>query len=162
MGYDFDVNVRIENAVNLGAFQFELTYNSTCIQATGATVGPFLGSTGRTVTPVGPTFGTGSITFGAASHGTASGPSGSGVLATVTFRAGTTTCCSDLHLQNVILTDPGGVQQCASPLIDGRVCLTDPCPRRNCPEDLNCDGVVNIIDIQLVASKWGRACPTRP
>jgi hypothetical protein len=160
MGYDFDVDVVIENTANLGAFQFDLTYDGTCIEATGATVGPFLGSTGRSVVPVGPSFGAGVITFGASSYGSASGPSGTGVLATITFRAGDHQCCSDLHLQNVILTNTDGSPRCAS-LFDDRVCTNDPCPRRNCPEDLNCDGVINIIDIQMVAAKWNQHCPTR-
>jgi hypothetical protein len=161
-GYDFTVDVVIEDAVDLGAFEFELTYDSTCIEATDVDLGPFLGSTGRSVYETGPAFGTGSVTYGAYSLGaTPPGPDGDGVLATITFRAGMNDCCSDLHLQNVVVTDTTGNEQCISRTEDDSVCLTDPCPSRDCPEDLNCDGVVNIVDIQLVASKWGRSCPTR-
>jgi hypothetical protein len=106
LGVTFDIDVAIEDARDLGSFEFELTYDSTCIQATNVALGPFLESTGRAVTTVGPTFGTGSVTYGAFSlPPPAEGPNGDGVLATITFQAGTGTCSSALHLQNVIATD---------------------------------------------------------
>jgi hypothetical protein len=157
----FTVDVVIEDADDLGAFEFQLTYNNTCVQATDATLGPFLGSTGRSVADVGPTIGTGIVTYGAYSWGAGAGPNGDGVIATVTFQAGANECCSSLHLQNVTVTDTAGSAQSAS-TEDGRVCVVQGCPDSNCPEDINCDGVINIVDIQLVASKYGRSCPTRP
>jgi hypothetical protein len=158
-GTSFSVDVIVEDAVNLGAFQFELTYDPSCITANDVALGPFLGSTGRTVYPVGPSYGAGSVAFGASSSGAASGPNGNGVLATVTFAAGSSECESALHLQNVIATDTAGNVQNVS-LWDGLV-LVNPCGNSTCPEDVNGDGVVNIQDIQLVASKWGWTCPTR-
>jgi hypothetical protein len=100
------------------------------------------------------------VTYGAYSWGGSAGPNGDGVLATVTFQAGANECCSSLHLQNVTVTDTAGNAQSVS-TEDGRVCVVDVCDP-NCPEDINRDGVINIIDIQLVASKYGRSCPTRP
>ena len=157
----FTVDVVIEDADDLGAFESQLTYNNTCVQVTDATLGPFLGSTGRSVADVGPTIGTGIVTYGAYSWGGSAGPNGDGVLATVTFQAGANECCSNLHLQNVTVTDTAGSAQSVS-TEDGRVCVVQGCPDSNCPEDINCDGVINIVDIQLVASKYGRSCPTRP
>jgi len=157
----FTFNVVIDNASDLGGFEFDLTYGPACVTATDATMGSFLGSTGRGVGELGPTLGSGVIGYGGYSWGTTgTGPYGSGVLATISFNAGSNECSSSLHLQNVSLTDTYGNPQ--SPwLSDGTVHVQPGCPAPNCPEDLNCDGVVNIVDVMLVASKWGRACPTR-
>jgi hypothetical protein len=166
LGATFTYDVVIEDAFDLGAFEFELTYNPSCITVPtcDATLGPFLGSTGRSVAEVGPTCGVGSITYGAYSWGSSPGPNGDGVLATVTFQAGMNQCDSALRLpiQNVSVTDTAGNQQSVS-TGDGIVHVVPPdCPTPpDCPEDLNNDGVVNIIDIMLVASKWGQSCPTR-
>jgi hypothetical protein len=155
----FCVDIVIENAVNLGAFELELTYDPSCVQLAGVILGPFLGSTGRSVADVGPTFGTGSVTYGAYSWGTSPGPNGNGILATVCFYAGTNACGTVLHPQNVSVADTAGNEQHAC-TEDGFVDVID-CPDPSCPEDLNCDGVINILDIQFVASKYGQHCPTR-
>jgi hypothetical protein len=106
-GETFSVDVMIESVNNLGAFEFDLTYNPACVEATDVTLGPFLASTGRSVIPMGPTFGTGIVKYGAYSLGdTPPGPDGDGVLATITFQAGMSECRSDLHLQNVVVLDP--------------------------------------------------------
>jgi hypothetical protein len=160
----FTVDILVENAVNLGAFEFALEYNNSCIRATGVTLGPFLGRTGRTVHEVGPRLPTGRVEYGAGSSGTQAGPSGNGKLATITFQARSAACTSRLDLRNaeVILTDTAGTPQPVQQVRDGDVqVVPNTCPPNNCPEDINGDGVVNIVDIQLVASKWGRSCPTR-
>jgi hypothetical protein len=83
------------------------------------------------------------------------------VLATVYFDAGLNACDSVLHLQNVILTDTAGDPPPDIVNEDGLVHVF-PCPDPTCPEDVNCDGVINILDIMQVASKWGQTCPTLP
>lgn len=113
-GETFSVTVGIDSVTNLGAFEFELNYNNTSIvQVTEpytdhVTLGPFLGSTGRTTYPLGPNIcGASCIRYGAYSLGSSGGPGGSGTLATITFDAvglGTT----PLSLQNVQITDTGG------------------------------------------------------
>ena len=82
----FVVQVVIEEAANLGAFQFDLTYDPSILQVQEAAVGDFLGSTGQTVVPVGPEVNNaeGRTTFGAASFGGGPGPNGTGVLAIIT------------------------------------------------------------------------------
>jgi hypothetical protein len=104
-GEAFSVTVKIEDVSDLGAFQFDLTYDDTCVEANDVTLGPFLGSTGRSVGAVGPTFGTGVVTYGAYSYGAAPGPNGDGVLATITFQAGMDECSSALRLQDIAVTD---------------------------------------------------------
>jgi hypothetical protein len=83
----FSFDVAIENADNLGAFQFGVTYPTNLAgndpARTCATIGPFLGSTGRSVIPVNPSCGSGIVTYGAGSTGCNAGPTGNGVLATV-------------------------------------------------------------------------------
>lgn len=85
----FALQVMIEEASDLGAFEFDLTYDPSILRVEEATVGEFVGSTGRSAVPVGPEVDNagGRVTLGAISYGSGSGPSGAGVLATVTFVA---------------------------------------------------------------------------
>ncbi len=106
-GETFSVTVAIENVSDLGGFEFELTYDPSVVTATNVLLGPFLGSTGRSVGELGPTFGTGSLTYGAYSWGANPGPDGDGVLATITLPA-INTGASTLHLQNVAAAEPDG------------------------------------------------------
>ena len=82
----FVVQVVIEEAGDLGAFQFDLTYDSSILQVTEAVLGDFLGSTGRSMVPIGPEVNDaqGRVTLGAISFGSGPGPSGTGILATLT------------------------------------------------------------------------------
>ena len=49
----FTVDITVEGVTNLGGFQTELTYDPAVVNVTAATLGAFLGSTGRSVVPVG-------------------------------------------------------------------------------------------------------------
>ena len=82
----FVVRVMIEEAKDVGGFQFDLTYDSSVVEVTEAALGDFLGSTGRSPVVVGPEVSNeeGRTTFGAVSYGNQPGPSGAGVLATIT------------------------------------------------------------------------------
>ena len=51
----FDVEVWIDKASNLGAYQFKLAFNPALMQAVDANDGGFLTSTGRTLIPTAPT-----------------------------------------------------------------------------------------------------------
>jgi hypothetical protein len=102
----FTVAVMIDQASNLGGFEFTLWFTPTTVTVGSVTLGDFLGSTGRTVIPVGPTINnqTGRASFGAASVGSAAGPDGTGSLATITLTAqdgGE----SPLDLQGVMVLD---------------------------------------------------------
>jgi len=120
----FVVQVVIEEAANLGAFQFDLTYDPSILQVQGAAVGDFLESTGQTVVPAGPEVNNaeGRAAFGAASFGGRPGPSGAGVLATITCIArgeGSTV----LELQEIqVLDTTMNIQPIAAE--DGRVVVT--------------------------------------
>lgn len=149
-GSSFTVTASILNAIDLGGFQFDLAYISDIVTATDAVCGPFLGSTGRVVTPVGPTIdnAAGRITFGCSSEGSEPGPDGRGVLAALTFNA-VGSGSSPLEFENVQVMDTADVTITVGTQ-DGRVRVT-------CREDVNGDGVINIVDIQLVAARWNTA-----
>jgi hypothetical protein len=85
----FAVQVMIEEVNDLGAFQFELAYDSSILRVEEAALGDFLGSMGRSVVPIGPEVDNeeGRTMFGAISFGGGPGPNGTGVLATITWFA---------------------------------------------------------------------------
>jgi thermitase len=146
------VTVSILNVADLGSFQFDLTYIPSVVTATNAICGPFLGSTGRSVNPVGPTIDNaeGRITFGCSSEGSEPGPDGAGTLATLTFNA-VGLGSSPLQFENVQVTDTADIVITVGTQ-DGNVTVTTACR-----EDVNGDGRINIVDIQLVAARWNTA-----
>ena len=106
-GQTFTVSVMIEEASDLGGFEFTLLFVTTTVTADSVTVGDFPGSTGRTVIPaVGPTIDNqaGKASLGVVTVGSASGPSGTGILATVTLTA-QGSGESPLDLQDVLVVD---------------------------------------------------------
>ncbi len=103
------VDIVTDNVSNLGAFQFTLSYNPSVTVLQAFDVGPFLGSTGRNVVCLPVTVGGGEAEIACTTLGAAPpGPSGSGVLATVTFLA-FALGSSPQHLSNPILTDIASV-----------------------------------------------------
>ena len=87
VGESLTLQVMIDEAVDLGGFEFRLAYDPAVLQSDGAAMGPFLGSTGRSVSPLGPQINNdaGVLTFGGFSLGDQPGPDGSGLLAEITF-----------------------------------------------------------------------------
>jgi hypothetical protein len=117
-GETFDVSVMIEEADDLGGFEFTMLCVSTTVTVDSVTVGDFVGSTGRSVIPVGPTIQAGRVSLGVATVGSAPGPSGTGVLATVTLTA-QGSGQSPLDLQNVLVLDTHARHQ--TPTVEGGV-----------------------------------------
>lgn len=89
VGTVFTVEVRAGDVVDLGSFDFTLTFSPTVLSVQSASLGSFLGSTGRSTGALGPLIdnAAGSVRFGAFSFGTAAGPNGSGTLATIALHA---------------------------------------------------------------------------
>ncbi|MFQ6059591.1 MAG: poly-beta-1,6-N-acetyl-D-glucosamine N-deacetylase PgaB, partial [Anaerolineae bacterium] len=107
VGSTFTVTVMIDEAVDLGAFQFDLHYTPAIVQVEAITPGDFLASTGRAVSSVGPSIDNdaGFARFGGFSFGTQPGPNGSGALALVRLRAvGAGTSPLDLERVQVLDT----------------------------------------------------------
>ncbi|MFQ5593962.1 MAG: cohesin domain-containing protein [Anaerolineae bacterium] len=106
-GSSVQIVIEIHDVVNLGAFQFDLTYDPAIVEVESISLGDFPGSTGRSVNPLGPRLEAGKAVYGAFSFGDSAGPDGSGALATVTLKAlggGQT----PLGLGNVQVIDIGG------------------------------------------------------
>lgn len=122
LGQSVQMNVWIDHAENLGAFQFDLIFGSHIVHADTAWIGPFLESTGRTVIPVGPEIDNtsyhGKLTFGSASFGTLPGPDSSGILAHVVFvlkGVGSTS----IEFKNVVLSDVNGIPLPVDRVVNG-------------------------------------------
>ncbi len=95
LGAQFTVNVTVSNATNVGSYEVLLEYAFNDLGAfepdvfefAGVANGPFLGSTGRPVTCLDPAVDHLSVRFGCVTSGPLPpGPSGSGTLASFTFR----------------------------------------------------------------------------
>ncbi|MBI4772728.1 MAG: hypothetical protein HY788_00870 [Deltaproteobacteria bacterium] len=89
-GASFDVEVAIEDVSDLGAFEFNILYDPSVVRisdANSVTLGPLLGSTGRSTMVLGLNIdnSAGKLEYGAFTLGGGAGPSGNGVLATVSF-----------------------------------------------------------------------------
>jgi predicted secreted protein len=108
-GSVFTLTLKAQNAYNLGGFQTDITFDPARAQAIMATVGPFLGSTGRTVSTLGPTIDntTGRLTLGAFTFGSNRAPSGAGDLATIRLRS-LTVGATQVNLAQPSVTDPLG------------------------------------------------------
>lgn len=106
-GRSVQATIEIDDVKNLGAFQFDLTYDPAIVEVESITLGDFPGSTGRSVNPLGPRIEAGKAVYGAFSFGDSAGPDGSGTLATVTLtaQAGGQT---PLGLGSVQIIDIGG------------------------------------------------------
>ena len=140
--------MQVAQADNLGAFDFTLSFPATRLAGASASLGPFLGSTDRTVSAVTPNISAGSLTFGAYSTGSQDGPEGSGTLASVCFEP-RTTGSAKIAFRNLQITDINGqVLQVRSQ--GTSLTITNSCFWA----DIDCDGDVDIVDIQRVAGKW--------
>jgi hypothetical protein len=92
-GSAFDVEVRVAGVKNLGAYEWQIRFDPAVVQFVEVVNGPFLGSTGRSVSSLPPilppTNGLepGNVRFGCVTSGTERpGPDGGGLLSTVRFQ----------------------------------------------------------------------------
>lgn len=108
----FNVQVNVEGAANLGAYEFDVVYNPQVVGLESATPSRFLGVTAncnpnvaRCVLSLGPlTPAAGRKSVGAYTYGTGNGPSGNGTLVTLRFtpvKAGS----SPIQLEKALVTD---------------------------------------------------------
>lgn len=123
-GDQFEISVEVTGVNDLGAFELSLRYDNALVQVDEASLGEFIGSTERTVVPLGPNINAaeGRLVIGAITAGTTAGAEGQGVLATLSctaLRAGTGT----LQLEAVRLSDTQG-QPIAATAADGSIRFT--------------------------------------
>jgi len=149
-GGPFTVNIYTVNVNDLGGFEMNVGFDPTIVQAQDVTIGDFLGSTGRTVVPLGPAIDNdaGTIYFGAATTGDTAGPDGQGILATITFTP-IASGHTRLALSDVLLSDTQSIS-IAVRTRDGQIAIPS-----GLPGDMNGDCQVDVIDVASVANSWG-------
>jgi parallel beta-helix repeat protein len=183
----FNVTVTVSDVVNLYNFTFQLSYNTTLLEATNLLVGPFLNPPVTTF-QYGIDNLNGKVWLWVWSTGGAAPANGSGVLATITFKVKLVSLwkknnphilsCA-LALSNTMLKTSNGIQVSHDAIngayryepkpgdlnYDGRVSLADLMivaywydPAYKAVADLNEDGKVNAVDLNLVASYYGEDC----
>jgi thermitase len=148
----FTVDVVIEDVTDVGSFRFDVTYDPSVVTVDSVILGDFLGSAGRDVSEVGPDIDNeaGVTSYEAYSSGADPGANGMGVLATINSNA-VGLGSSPLQFVEMQVTDTAD-ELSAVGTRDGNVIVI-----AGCREDFNGDGVINIIDIQLVAARWNTA-----
>jgi hypothetical protein len=193
LGGEGTLHVAVRAVRNLAAFQVEIAWRPEVFEVRGVEITEFLGSTGRQVIPVEPVIdnAAGRLTFAAASVGHQDGPSGDGRLLAVRIAArepGT----SGIEIDASVLTDPGGheiaheagrgsvrVAECmvgdfdCNCVIDIRDVMevvrrwgtVEGDPDYDPRFDMDDDGDIDIVDVQIEAGLWGQTCdrdPERP
>ncbi len=150
LGGPVSVDVSVSRVADLGGFQFTLRFNPAILRVDTVVMGSFLTGSGRTFTPLGPQIDNvaGTVGFGGYSIGAQPVLNGSGALARITF-ATLAVGSSNLHLENVSLTTPAAAQ-IAFASVDGSVNV-----QQALPGDVDGDCDVDIVDIMLVAGRWG-------
>ncbi len=160
---DVVVDIGIENAPVFAAYELHLSFDPSVLQFGGITRGgDILADAGRTPLCLGPDaddLQNGIVSYACASTGGSGGPSGSGLLATLTFRA----LCpdqtelmfvpvgEDLSVAPVSISDVLG-ESIATNGVGSDVNINGPA----CPGgglllgDANCNGTVNPIDAALI------------
>jgi len=146
----FTLDVRLQNVVDLGGFQFAFNFDPGIVRVQSLALGSLVTGAGRAFTPLGPQIDNvaGSASFGAFSYGSGSGRSGTGPIATITFTPvamGT----SALRFGNVQLTTTGGVA-IPTMLENGSIVV-----QAGLAGDVDGDCDVDVVDIMLVAGRWG-------
>ena len=124
LGASFEADVFVADVTNLGAFEFTLSFDPTLVHFDSISPGPFLGSTGRTVSCLPPLQAEGGVRFTCVTFGDQpGGASGSGILAVAQFSAaGAGTGLLDV--QDVILLRPDATQMPVDQVIAGSVTVT--------------------------------------
>lgn len=114
-GQPLDVTVVVADAEDLGAFAFDVHYDSSLLVLDGYSVSDFLGATancntraGRCAFRLGPQIEAGVPRVGAYSYGDGPGPSGDGVVATLHFSTTGALGSATLRAANALTTDTGG------------------------------------------------------
>ncbi|MCB0216497.1 MAG: carboxypeptidase regulatory-like domain-containing protein [Caldilineae bacterium] len=184
------VAVAVEAVANLGAFEVELRWDPAILRVDAVELGDFLGSSGRQVIPVEPEIDNsqGRLRFAAASLGREAGPSGAGALFAIGF-TGLALGETRLALGETLLTTPaaeaiphgradGSVKvgaclfgdfdcNCRIDIRDVMAVVARWGTRVGDPDydptfDLDADGDIDIIDVQIEAGLWGKTCASDP
>ncbi len=144
IGQQLTLSLKIADAENVAGYQTTVSYDTTALRYVESANGDYLPSGAFFIPPVAEG---NTVTLAASSL--AGESNGNGTLATLTFEV-VTVKVSTVRLTNALLTDGSGGS--SVPQIENAE-ITEPA---QLPEDVNQDGVVNIIDLTLVASNFGK------
>jgi hypothetical protein len=127
IGNSFSVTITAEQLSRpLSAFQFDLSYNPNQVELVSVTPGSFLGATGRDSVCPEPSRRQALIRVACASTGNATGATGGGPLAVITFRA-LKASVSTMALGNVLLPDTGRPPKLAqAAILNAQVSIRQP------------------------------------
>ena len=138
---------KIAEGQNITGYQATVAFNTTALRYIEGANGDYLPAGAFFIPPL-----VDSNTVQIAATSLMGESSGDGTLATLTFEV-VAVKASDVSLLDVILTD--GTERGLIPKIVSAE-ITEP---PHLPEDVNQDGVVNILDLTLVASNFGKTGP---
>jgi len=190
VGQQARVTIQVEDVADLAAFETALEWEPGIFDVVAVEIGDFLGSSGRRVIPMEPVIdnATGRLTFGAASLGDQPGASGAGVLfhlGVIGRQVGRT----PLRIGSSTLTDPGAQEiehvvahgmvrvgecmvgdfdcNCVIDIIDVMAVVhrwgaVEGDPDYDPLYDMDGDGDIDIVDVQIEAGLWGRRCDDEP
>ena len=144
IGQQLTLSLKIADAKNVAGYQATVSYDTTALRYVESANGDYLPSGAFFIPPVAE----GNTVMLAASS-LAGESDGNGTLANITFEV-VAVKPSTVRLTNVLLTDSSGGS--SVPQTENAE-ITEP---PQLPEDVNKDGVVNIIDLTLVASNFGK------
>ena len=143
IGEQFSVTVDIANAQNVAGYQLSLQFDSDALQYISWEQGTYLSGEIFGVPTI---VGTDEITL--ASTAVTAADAAQGTLLTITFEV-VAVKTSTLSLRNVILSSSLGTELFVT-TVDGEI--VEPATP---PWDVNKDGVINILDLTLVAANFG-------
>ena len=144
VGEQLTFSLNIADGQNVSGYQATVFFDHTTLKYVDSTSEDYLPSDPYTITPI---VSGNSVTLAASAYNTES--MGDGTLATITFEV-VALKASAVTLFDVLLTDKSG--DTAVPRIVNAE-ITKPL---RLPEDVNKDGIVNITDLTLVASNFGK------
>jgi len=144
VGEQLTFSLNIANGQNVFGYQATVFFDHTTLKYVDSTNEDYLPSESYRITPV---VSGNSVTLAASAYNTES--MGDGTLATIIFEV-VALKASTVTLFDVLLTDMTG--ETAVPHIENAE-ITKPL---RLPEDVNKDGIVDIIDLTLVASNFGK------
>ncbi len=157
------IAVAATDVINLDTYQVEVSFDTTRLQfMEGAEDNPLGGiynllkkNGGKTTgfLAVEDTPGTVNISNTLTGEDCDQAPEGSGLLALLKFKVLTTGSDAELTLGNAFFIDCAGNNASVSDLENGKFIL-----QSNLPSDFNADGVVDFIDLGLLANHWLLEC----